>query len=178
MTICPLFLKCFGINVCRDCKWTDRYKCIGKTKGKQEYLLSEGDMNALKFWVKKIKYGDDGDVNGGGDGAWRPKYMKLYLVYQLEALAIEKWGSKEGIEEERNKRAVARMQRAINNARKKRKVQIECMEDVEIDQKVVEEHEANIHKHSFGESQCINEETDEWMKKCVECGYEETWEEF
>ena len=177
MTICPLYLKVFGISVCRECKWTDRYKCTSKTKAKQEYLLSEGDMNALKCWVKKIKYGDD-DMNRPQDAGWRPKYMKLYLIYQLEELAVEKYGSTEGVEEERNKRAVARMQRAINRSRKKRKLQVECMNDVQIDEKIVEAHDANIHKHTFGESQCIDEETDEWMKKCIECGYEETWEEF
>merc|ERR1719273_1160996 len=55
LTICPSMFKHFGISVCRECKWKPKYKCLSKTNSKKEYLLSEGDMNSLKCWVKDIK---------------------------------------------------------------------------------------------------------------------------
>jgi len=174
LTICPMYFKHFGVSVCRECKWKTKYKCLSKTNAKKQYLLSEGDINSLKCWIKEIKRSE----NNEGDNRWMPKYMKLFLKYELEELSIEKWGSLEGIEGERNRREINRMQRSISNARKKRKVQFECLDDIEINKKVVEEHEAKTHVHTFGESECIDQETDEWRKICVDCGYVETWEEF
>eukprot|EP01083_Nonionella_stella_P014863 41624_1 len=175
VTICPMYLKHFKIHVCRECKWKPKYKCLSKTNAKKQYLLSEGDINSLHCWVKDIKQSNKSSHNST---QWMPKYMKLYLIYQLEELSLERYGSKEGLEAERNRREVNRMQRAISNARKKRKKKFECLDDIEIDKKVVEEHEANSHTHTFGDAQCIDEENDEWSKKCTECGYVETWEEF
>eukprot|EP01084_Bolivina_argentea_P167379 290503_1 len=159
VTICPMYLKHFKIHVCRECKWKPKYKCLSKTNAKKQYLLSEGDINSLHCWIKDIKQSNKSSHNST---QWMPKYMKLYLIYQLEELSLERYGSKEGLEAERNRREVNRMQRAISNARKKRKKKFECLDDIEIDKKVVEEHEANSHTHTFGDAQCIDEENDEW----------------
>ena len=180
LTICPMYFKHFGLSVCRECKWKQKYKCLSKTNSKKEYLLSEGDLSSLRCWVKDIKRPNNGDIdNNYNDGRWIPKYLKLYLKYQLEELAIEKWGSMHGIEAERNRREINRMQRSISQSRKKRRIEFECLEDITIDKAVIEEHEAK-HVHTFGEAVCVNEETDEWQKTCtdVDCGYVEKWEEF
>merc|ERR1712087_992255 len=149
-----------------------------KTAAKKEFLLSDGDLNSLRHWLKPIKYES---ANSNSESTefkeWRPKYMKLFLVSQLTALSHEKWGSAQGVEAERNRRTVARMQRAISSARKKRRV-AECLNDIEPDADVVAEFAAKKHIHSFSAKQCVNAETDEWSKKCTQCGYTETWEEF
>eukprot|EP01084_Bolivina_argentea_P012442 23315_1 len=181
VTICPMYLKHFGIYVCKECKWKSKYKCITKTNAKKQYLLSEGDINALKCWIKNIRKKNemfDYEKNNNNNNKWIPKYLKLYLIYQLEELALEKYGSKEGIEQERNKREANKMQRSISNARKKRKIKFECLDDIEIDKNVVDQHNSKTHIHKFGASQCVNEETDEWNKTCIDCGYVESWEEF
>ena len=141
ISIDTAYRKYFGIFVCRECKWKDKFKCLTKTNGKKEYLLSDGDINSLKHWITEIK-SRNGDNNGGllMDGMnqeWRPKYMKLYLKYQLEELSIEKWGSLQGIEAERNRREVNRMQRNISMVTKK-KMKFECLDDIEINHELIE----------------------------------------
>eukprot|EP00485_Elphidium_margaritaceum_P017384 CAMPEP_0202727710 /NCGR_PEP_ID=MMETSP1385-20130828/185261_1 /ASSEMBLY_ACC=CAM_ASM_000861 /TAXON_ID=933848 /ORGANISM="Elphidium margaritaceum" /LENGTH=355 /DNA_ID=CAMNT_0049393953 /DNA_START=9 /DNA_END=1075 /DNA_ORIENTATION=- len=178
LSICPMYLRQFDIFVCKECKFKPHYKCITKTTAKTQYLLSDGDVGALKCWIKATKAMNHMSTTTQNT-AFRPRYMKLFLTYQIEQLSIEKWGSLAGIEEERKRREINRMQRAISSARKKRHSQSRDISDIKIDERVIQKVEQEMsHTHQFGEAQCVDSEIDQWSKTCTECGYEETWEEF
>lgn len=196
------YFKYFGINVCRVCRWKPEFKCITKTNAKKDYLLSEGDIQVLKYWLKSINNIGNGNIgqcsnqsnfvytgeilcrnyendnnNNRKYSSYIPKSMKLYLEYQVKQLSYSKWGGNDGIIKERQKRAVRKMQRSIFSLRKKREPK--CMDDVSICKSVAKEFRNRKHVHTFTEA-IFDEENNEWSKECTSktCNFIETWEEF
>jgi len=92
----------FGILVCRPCKAKSLgdqgdglFQLIPKTRVKEAYLLTDDDLQhpeKLPFIEKQ----------NPKLPTWHP--MHLYLRYQIEQLAIKKFGSLENIDKERENR--------------------------------------------------------------------------
>ncbi|KAI3412005.1 hypothetical protein GPALN_002057 [Globodera pallida] len=104
-------------DLCRD--ETGRHKLIARTEAKEMYLLKDCDLDLrkplLRFLPKKNPH--------------NPRYgdMKLYLKPQLEARALELYGSFEKLEEEREKRE--RLRKAAAEKRFEKKIQTIRKED-------------------------------------------------
>ncbi|KAL3080078.1 hypothetical protein niasHT_034636 [Heterodera trifolii] len=98
-------------DLCRD--ETERHKLIARTEAKERFLLKDCDLDLrkppLRFVSRKnphnARYGD----------------MKLYLKPQLEARALELYGSFAKLEEEREKRE--RQRKATAEKRFEQKIQ-------------------------------------------------------
>ena len=95
----------FQIFVCRPCrsKYTEEasdgdnpFKLLPKTQVKEMYLLTEDDLK----YPEEVPFVERPNPKLP---TWTP--MHLYLRYQIEKLAIQKYGSLRGIEEERQNRA-------------------------------------------------------------------------
>lgn len=100
-------LSTFDEAICTACKLDcPGFKTISKTNAKNDYLLSDDDLYNLKFLVSS---------NPRRMG-W--SMMKLYLTKQVEARSMERWGSKENLEEERNRRVLERAKKREQRARK------------------------------------------------------------
>lgn len=112
----PELYQHFSVHVCSPCRTslTDKYTLLTKTEVKQDYLLTDEelrDKDLFRFWERpnprKSTYA----------------HMKLYLRFQVEAVAFKKWGGGEGLDAEFSKRE-------DEKARKKEKVFLERMKDL------------------------------------------------
>ena len=70
------FKSAFQLDYCHAC--AKKVDLLTKTESKQDYLLTDYDLKPLKYMQKK-----------------RIHEMKLYLKFEVEALAIKKWKSME-----------------------------------------------------------------------------------
>jgi DNA-repair protein complementing XP-A cells len=154
-------MKHYKVNVCKNCKGTnERYAQISKTEAKVDYLLTESELNdseKLPFWDKP--------------NPKRSQYarMYLYLRFQLEAFAVEKWGSLEALDAEVQRRVDGTKQRQEakfkNNLKKLRE-----RTRTSTWRKEVKEHE-----HQYGPSWVSDGMTN---KECTVCGSVISYEEF
>lgn len=97
--------------------------------------------------------------------------MKLYLRAQVEARALEVWGTLDKIEEHKEKREEMK---EISKAKKYNKKLSELRKAV---RSTLYDKTTKSHVHEFGPSKCVDEENDEYYHKCLTCDFEETYEE-
>lgn len=97
--------------------------------------------------------------------------MKLYLRSQVEARALEVFGSLQAIEEQKEKREEMK---ELAKAKKYNKKLSELRKAV---RSTLYDKTTKSHEHEFGPSKCIDPENDEYWHKCLTCDYEETYEE-
>lgn len=97
--------------------------------------------------------------------------MKLYLRAQVEARALEVFGSLDKIEEHKEKREE---QKEIAKHKKYNKKMTELRKAV---RSTLYDKTTKRHEHEFGPSKCIDPENDEYWHKCLTCEFEETYEE-
>ena len=94
------FQETFGIHVCKACAATqEKYKLLTKTTAKEEYLVTDGDLQSLGFISRKNPRKD----------AWGP--MHLYLRAQVEEIAIVRHGNLAGMEAARTQRLADKYER-------------------------------------------------------------------
>ena len=86
----------YDVLVCDGCNDKDKYPLITKSDAKSEYLITDTIFNIhnLKFEMRKNPH------NAG----WGE--MKLFLLSQVEAVALKKWESWENLEKEKEKRKI------------------------------------------------------------------------
>ncbi|XP_077989108.1 DNA repair protein complementing XP-A cells homolog [Glandiceps talaboti] len=150
-------LNHYNVDVCDGCRDNEgKHALVTKTDAKQHYLLKDCDFDRreppLKFIVRKNPH----------NSRWGD--MKLFLKSQVEARALEIWGSEENIVEQKEKRV-------FNKEKLKRK---------KFDKKVKElrrevrsslwTKDVSTHEHTYGEETYI-EATDMYNKKCTSCGH-------
>lgn len=138
--------KTFNVSVCHRCK-KERIRLLTKTDCKQKYLLTEEEIRQFNAISRRNPHSI----------AWND--MQLYLEEQIRRFALEKYGSDENIEEERERRKdshkkkrVKRLEKSIRAAK----------------QRVFMKPRAERHRHSF---------VSQGGKGVCECGMEVELEE-
>uniref|UniRef100_A0AC35FP72 XPA C-terminal domain-containing protein n=1 Tax=Panagrolaimus sp. PS1159 TaxID=55785 RepID=A0AC35FP72_9BILA len=149
----------FNFPVCSECRDRDvRHKLIHRTEAKERFLLKDCDLDLrkppLRFISKKNPH--------------NPRYgdMKLYLLPQLEARALEVHGSTEKLEELKEIREAKR--EATNERRFEKKIKT-MRNDMRLAEKPVVLKKQG-HVHSFG-PEVHNKKKDTYSKTCTECSF-------
>ena len=93
----------FNVRLCAHCRVLSKHALLGKTKAKEQFLLTDGDLKPLACLAKRnTTYARDGVVH-------------LFLSSQLAEVALAKWGTWEELQDEQErrlkKRAGKRLQR-------------------------------------------------------------------
>lgn len=156
--------KYFELSCCDKCKNLDEtHELITKTAAREEYLLKDCDFDRreppLKFISRKNPH----------KSTWAE--MKLYLKLQVEARAIEIYGSLEEIQKQKEEREEKRQ---VSKIKKYNKQLTELRKNVR--STLYDNRTKASHTHEFGPS-TYNEETDEYTHVCVTCNFSETYEE-
>lgn len=160
---CDSYLfKNFGFSCCDKCKNEENSMLITKTTARDEFLLKDCDFDRreppLRFISRKNPH----------KSTWAE--MKLYLRSQVEARALEVYGSLEKIEEEKEQREE---KKELAKAKKFNKKLGELRKAV---RSTLYDRTTKKHEHEFGES-TYNPETEEYFHKCLTCDYSEIYEE-
>ncbi|RPA77481.1 DNA repair protein [Ascobolus immersus RN42] len=87
----------FGCRVCKKCEKEkpDKYSLLTKTECREDYLLTDPELRDEELLPRLIKPNPH-------KSTYTP--MQLFLRYQIEAFAINKWGSLEKMDEEYERR--------------------------------------------------------------------------
>ena len=161
-------LSNFGEKICDNCKdFKGRHALITKTEAKNEYLLSDVDLEKREPPLRCLLKKNPREYARG--------YMKLYLRMQVEERALEVWETEEKLEEERELRDAKR------EGRKRKQFQKQ-MKDLRMQTRSSYSHKrvASVHEHEFGDEEPIENEEDpdgEYFRQvCTECGFEKKYE--
>lgn len=161
-------LSNYGETICDNCKDLKiTHKLITRTEAKNEYLLSDVDLDKreppLKFILKK------------NPREYARSYMKLYLKLQVEERALEVWESEEKLEEERQKRVGKREDR-------KRKQFSKQMKDLRMSARssYYEKRLNRGHEHEYGPEKPFDDPEDPggeyYIQTCKTCGIDTKFE--
>ena len=181
------FFEAFGISVCYDCQRAckgqgGKYQVITKSKAKDEYLLTDRQLDQ--------QYGGLGCLVQPNPHDSRFGDMKLYLRSQAEQLALQVWGSDEGLFDEKERRAEERQRKAAARKRKSeagggtsstltiggsKKRPIAGAARGATSTTSVPRMATAPHRHVFLPDETYDEATDTWTKRCA-CGFEVTYE--
>lgn len=162
---CDSYLqKNFEYSCCDKCKNLDEtHELITKTTARDNYLLKDCDFDRreppLKFISRKNPH----------KSTWAE--MKLYLRLQVEARALEIYGSLDEIQKQKELREE---KREVGKIKKFNKQMVELRKNVRAT--LYDNRTKASHEHEFGPS-TYNEETDEYTHICTTCGFSETYEE-
>ena len=93
----------YAFDVCDECNDSEKYPLMTLSEVKSEYLLNDNMLkrgdDTLKFLLKKNPH----------NSSWGE--MKLFLMPQVENLALKIWESWEKLDEEKEKRKIKNLQR-------------------------------------------------------------------
>jgi DNA repair protein len=169
VTILKDFQEKFLVKVCYKCSRAyDEFKLISRTKAKSEYLVTDGDLDTLKYIERKNPRNDSWGM------------MKLYFTRQVEQLSSKKFKSKEVLNAEREKRQIDALNKQVQQSQKKRKQQ---RKEEEVEWKAAKMAktlmEQSQHEHEYDEqAKQYREEDNMWTNKCTKCDFVQEWEEF
>ena len=90
--------RCRVCNTCKD-KLPEKYSLLTKTECKEDYLITDPELKDTEILPHLTKPNPH-------KSTWND--MQLFLRYQVEARAVEKWGSFEALDAEFEKRAGAK----------------------------------------------------------------------
>ncbi|KAL7751705.1 DNA repair protein rad14 [Sorochytrium milnesiophthora] len=177
------FERDFHVKVCRACrdKLPDKYSLLTKTEARQDYLLTEGelrDKERLPYIMRpnphKSTYHD----------------MWLYLRMQVEAFAVEKWGSLEKLDEEwqrreqdRERKKDKKYKEKLKDLRNRTRTSIWQTQSLKDADKVAHVHRWVRKGEDNGDSSMDDDDddtgdVDAHVEVCVECGAVNEVEEF
>ncbi|PVU91949.1 hypothetical protein BB559_003912 [Furculomyces boomerangus] len=165
------FFDIFDLKICRGCKekFPDKYSLLTKSEAKQDYLLTDGELNdreVFKVWIRPNPHKSTFSN------------MLLYIRESVEAFAINKWGSLEDLDKEFERREVSKKQRkeekmlnSLKDLRKRTRTE-------EWRQKRNKTFNIPInHKHEFSDTE-NDDNSGSCEKKCKICGITVEVEEF
>ena len=125
------------------------------------YILKDCDIDKRDPPLKFISRANPHNVRWGE--------MKLYLQVQVEARAMEVWGSEEKLQEEIESREEKRI---VAKTKKYQKQMKELRMNV---RSSLYNKTSATHVHEF-DSEVYNEGNDDYSHTCKACGYSETFE--
>lgn len=158
------FKDAFGINVCQECSQLkpDELELVSKTKAKEEFLLTDQDLEGISFIMKdnprKQRWGS----------------MKLFLRQQVLKICIEKYGSLEQCRESREQRDLKALERKISRVKGKRALQSSQEATENKASKLYKKFKSApmAHVHEFNEElKSQDESRGIWLVPCVSCGF-------
>ena len=175
------FFEAFGLSVCYQCQQLakgagGKYQVITKSKAKDEYLLTDRQLDRAQGGLGCMTRPNPHDSRYGD--------MRLYLRSQAERLALKAWGSDEALFVEKERRSKERLERAGARKRKKEEKlsttakraaaapKRSSTADAALDRAV-----NSYHEHVYLPDETYDEATDKWTKRCA-CGHTVTYEVF
>ena len=150
----------FDCLICDGCYDKDKFPLMTKSEIRKEYLLTDKliEQHNLKFELRK-------NPHNAGWGM-----MNLFLVRQVEELALNIYGSWEKLDEEKEKRAVTSTQR-------KQKLFDRKLEKMRRDATAKKYRKPQKeHEHTFDKVEDLGD--DKFRKTCSDCGLSVEYEEF
>lgn len=156
-----LLLKQFDVNVCDHCRRTneEKYSLATKTEAKQEYLLTDADLDAANGGLRCIEKKNPQHERWG--------MMKLYLRYQIEKICFDRYGGEEGLDAEIVRRGKEKMK--MQEKKQKNKVALLRKQTMTSTWMRVD----SKHTHEYGEEEPKGAA---WVKRCTVCGFEVVFE--
>ncbi|KAI5631711.1 hypothetical protein NE865_15586 [Phthorimaea operculella] len=155
-------LDTFDYNVCDECRDDEgAHALLTRTEAKSEFLLKDCDLDMRPPPLRCVRRPNP------HRGARSD--MRLYLRAQVEARAIEVWGSEEALELERAERDMKRVrtkQRA--DARRLRALRMDVRSSLFA-------RNTGAHEHRWG-AERYDADDDTYSHDCLECGHTETYE--
>ncbi|CAK9442290.1 uncharacterized protein LODBEIA_P60330 [Lodderomyces beijingensis] len=157
-----LFTNFRKVRACRPCvkKLPEKYSLLVKTECKEDYLLTEPELQDVALLPRIEKPNPHGYSK-----------MQLFLRFQIEEYAWKKWGSPQGLDEEwerresnRIKRREKKYQDALKEMRKKTRAE-------EYTRKLRDGKDlSDRHVHDWSAPVSIGERL--LKKRCIDCGIE------
>ncbi|KAJ8736728.1 hypothetical protein PYW08_007384 [Mythimna loreyi] len=151
----------FGYNVCDECRDDDgAHALITRTEAKSEFLLKDCDLDLRPPPLRCVRRRNPHGSRLGD--------MRLYLRAQVEARALDAWGSAEALAAERGRREEARARsKHTATARRLRALRMDVRSSLFANKRAA-------HEHSFGAEQ-YDPDSDQYSRACA-CGHVETYE--
>ena len=88
--------------ICRKCGRTSNdYELLNKTDASKEYLIPDDTLKFIPYMEKE----------NPRHAEWAP--MKMYMRRMVKAASMERWGSEEGLADEKLSRETSKMQRDL-----------------------------------------------------------------
>ncbi|XP_038207826.1 DNA repair protein complementing XP-A cells homolog [Zerene cesonia] len=151
----------FDYSVCDECRDdNDKHVLITRTEAKSEYLLKDCDLDARPPPLRCVRRRNPHRA--------RFAEMRLYLRAQVEARALEVWGSAEQLERERAERD-ERRERATATAQRRRLRALRM--DV---RSSLYDRTRDLHEHDYGPER-YDADNDVYERTCA-CGHVQTYE--
>ncbi|VVC86943.1 unnamed protein product [Leptidea sinapis] len=151
----------FDYSVCDQCRDDDdRHSLMTRTEAKTEFLLKDCDLDSRPPALRCVRRRNPHRA--------RFADMRLYLRAQVERRALDVWGSREALEEEREARR-RRSERAGDTAARRRLRALRM--DV---RSALYDRSTRAHEHALGE-ETHDAERDLYCRACA-CGYVQTYE--
>ena len=90
------------VAICRKCGRTSNdYELLNKTDASKEYLIPDDTLKFIPYMEKE----------NPRHAEWAP--MKMYMRRMVKAASMERWGSEEGLADEKLSRETSKMQRDL-----------------------------------------------------------------
>lgn len=152
----------FSHPVCDACRDdADAHALVTRTEAKSLYLLKDCDLDLRSPALRCVR-------RRNPHGARRAD-MRLYLRPQLEARALQVWGSEEALERERERRDEAR-------ARSQHKLTQRRLRALRMDvRSSLFDRTRAAHTHEFGPER-YDDDADLYERECLQCGHKESYE--
>ncbi|XP_053611600.1 DNA repair protein complementing XP-A cells homolog isoform X2 [Plodia interpunctella] len=151
----------FDYELCDDCRDDEgSHSLITRTEAKTEFLLKDCDLDSrpppLRCLRRRNPHAPRGD-------------MRLYLRPQVEARALQVWGSEQRLQRERQARAEARARgRELQTTRRLRALRMDVRGSLYVRARAA-------HEHAFG-PESYDADADEYKRTCSTCGFVQTYE--
>ncbi|GME84439.1 unnamed protein product [Ambrosiozyma monospora] len=160
------YLQIFNCKVCKSCieQKPDRYSLLTKTECKQDYFLTESELEDTTLFHRIIK-------ENPHSGTFSK--MQLFLRFQIEEFAVKKWGSIEKLDEEWLRREKMRVKRRDDRFNKKLAEMRKKLRAEELTRKLRGDRDKK-HVHDWNEPvACGGDEQPGLVKRrCKDCGVE------
>ncbi|GMM29914.1 DNA repair protein [Martiniozyma asiatica (nom. inval.)] len=156
-----LLLNTFKAKVCKACrlKYPEKYSLLTKTECKDDYFLTEPELADLNLFHRLIKQNPHGTFSR----------MQLFLRFQIEEYAFNKWGGADKLDDEwlrREEMKKKRKEKKWNDKLLDMKRKLRA-EEITKNLRVGEE---TKHVHEWCNP--ILRDENLWIKRCVLCGME------
>lgn len=164
----PVLDDVFKIRVCKSCvkKLPEKYSLLTKTECKEDYFLTESELNDDALFHKLEKPNPHSGTFAR---------MQLFVRCEVENFAFNKWGGEEGLDAEWHRREEGKSQRREKKYQKEMLKMRMKTRAQEYTTRIREKRHGKAHEHNF--STAIAGGTDEdghelLRRRCIDCGLE------
>lgn len=164
----PVLHDVFKLQVCKQCSkdHPEKYSLLTKTECKEDYFLTDPELNDPDLFYKLEKPNPHSGTFAR---------MQLYVRCQIEEFAFKKWGGKEGLDQEWQRREEGKSSRREKKYQKKIAEMRLKTRAQEYTTKLREKKYGMKHVHDFSVVVTTGKDEDGHSytrKKCIDCGLE------